>query len=167
MDDTKVVTSSDGRDLLLSSSIYAAPQQVFRAWTDPDLLRQWFAPAPFTTPVVETDPRPGGSSLIVMRAPDGNEFPSRGVYLEVIENQRLVFTDAFAQAWEPSAKPFMVVELTFADRDGRTDYNVRVRHWTVADREQHEAMGFHQGWALCTRQLATLVESSTLTAQRS
>ncbi len=94
-----------------------------------------------------------------MRAPDGAEFPGRGVYLEVVPNQRLVFTDAFVTAWEPSEKPFMIVELTFGDLDdGRTDYTARIRHWTLADREAHEARGFHQGWPICAEQLAALVE---------
>jgi uncharacterized protein YndB with AHSA1/START domain len=87
------------------------------------------------------------------------EFPNRGVYLEVVENQRLVFTNAYTTAWEPSDKPFMTVILTFEDLgDGRTNYTALVRHWTVADREQHEKMGFHIGWPIATEQLAALVE---------
>ena len=51
-----------------------------------------------------------------------------------------------SKAWEPSQKPFMTVILTFEDEGGKTRYTARVRHWTVADREAHEKMGFHQGW---------------------
>lgn len=153
----ETTTSADGRDLILTRIMDAPRERVFRAWTDPALLRQWFAPLPYTTPVVETDLRPGGSSLIVMRSPEGDEFPNRGVYLEVVANERLVFTDAFTKAWEPSEKPFMTVVLTFEDLGGKTKYTARVQHWSVADREQHEQMGFHQGWALCAEQLAALV----------
>ena len=145
------------RDLILTRIIDAPPAKVFRAWTEPELLKQWFAPLPWTTPVAETDVRPGGSSLVVMRGPDGNEFPNRGVYLEVVKNQRLVFTDAYTKAWEPSEKPFMTVILTFENAGGKTRYTALVRHWTVADREAHEKMGFHQGWGMCTDQLAALV----------
>ena len=53
--------------------------------------------------------RPGGANLVVMRGPDGNDMPNRGVYLEVVKNERLVFTDAYTKAWEPSRKPFMTV----------------------------------------------------------
>jgi uncharacterized protein YndB with AHSA1/START domain len=68
-----------------------------------------------------------------------------------------VFTDAYTKAWEPSQKPFMTVILTFEDAGrGKTRYTARVRHWTVADREAHEKMGFHGGWGLCTDQLAAL-----------
>ncbi len=145
------------RDLILTRIIDAPPEKVFRAWTEPDLLKQWFAPLPWTTPAAETDVRPGGASLIVMRGPDGKEFPNRGVYLEVVKNQRLVFTDAYTKAWEPSEKPFMTVILTFENDGGKTKYTALVRHWTVADREAHEKMGFHQGWGMCTDQLAALV----------
>jgi uncharacterized protein YndB with AHSA1/START domain len=93
----------------------------------------------------------------VMRGPDGNEVPTAGVYLEVVKNQRLVFTDAYTRAWEPSQKPFMTVILTFEDAGGKTKYTARVLHWTVADREAHEKMGFHEGWGQCTDQLAALV----------
>jgi uncharacterized protein YndB with AHSA1/START domain len=156
---TKVTTSAEGRDLILTRVIDAAPEKVFRAWTEPELLKQWFAPKPWTTPIVETDVRPGGSSLFVMRGVDGNEYPNRGVYLEVVSNERLVFTDAFTSAWEPSQKPFMTVILTFEDLGGRTKYTARVRHWTDADREAHEKMGFHEGWAMCTEQLAGVVRT--------
>jgi uncharacterized protein YndB with AHSA1/START domain len=157
MTNTKTTTSTEGRDLILTRMIDAPPEKVFRAWTEPELLKQWFAPLPWTTSKVETDVRPGGSSLVVMRSPEGAEFPNRGVYLEVVENQRLVFTDAFSEAWEPSQKPFMTVIMTFEEVDGKTKYTARARHWTEADREAHEKMGFHVGWAICAEQLAELV----------
>jgi len=66
-------------------------------------------------------------------------------------------TDAYTKAWEPSEKPFMTVILTF-EKDGlKTRYTARVLHWTVADREAHEKMGFHQGWGQGADQLAALV----------
>jgi uncharacterized protein YndB with AHSA1/START domain len=77
--------------------------------------------------------------------------------LEVVKNERLVFTDAFTKDWEPSEKPFMTVILTFEEVEGKTRYTVRVRHWTVADREAHEKMGFHPGWVICAEQLAEVV----------
>jgi uncharacterized protein YndB with AHSA1/START domain len=145
------------RELVLTRLIDAPREKLFRAWTDPALLKQWFAPLPYTTPVAELDVRPGGSNLIVMRGPDGKDIPNHGVYLAVVPNERLVFTDAYSKAWEPSEKPFMTVILTFEDEGGKTRYTVRVLHWTAADREAHEKMGFHQGWGMCTDQLAALV----------
>ena len=143
---------SADRELMLTRLIDAPREKVYRAWTDAGLLKQWFAPLPYTTPVAELDVRPG-----VMRGPDGKDMPNRGVYLEVVPNQRLVFTDAYIKAWEPSEKPFMTVILTFEDEGGKTRYTARVRHWTVADRETHENMGFHQGWGICADQLTALV----------
>jgi uncharacterized protein YndB with AHSA1/START domain len=144
------------RELMLSRLLNVPRNKVFRAWTQPDLMKRWFAPHPWTTPIVETDVRTGGSSLIVMRSPDGQEFPNRGVYLEVVPDERLVFTDAFTTAWEPSQKPFMTAVLTFEDEAGKTRYTVRVRHWSVADKEAHEKMGFYQGWGQTTDQLEAL-----------
>lgn len=145
------------RELVLTRLIDAPPAKVYRAWTEPELLKQWFAPLPFTTPVAEMDVRPGGANLFVMRDPEGTEYPNRGVYLEVIPNRKLVFTDAYTQAWQPSEKPFMTGILTFEDEGGKTRYTARVLHWTAADRGTHEKMGFHQGWGQCTDQLAVLV----------
>ncbi len=65
----------------------APREKVFRAWAEPALVKQWFAALPWTTPVVEVDVRVGGSSLIVMRGPDGSEFPNLGVYLEVVKKR--------------------------------------------------------------------------------
>ena len=158
MTSPKATTSTDGRNLILTRVFSAAPEKVFNAWTVPALLKQWFAPLPWTTSKVETDVRVGGCSLIAMRSPDGKEYPSHGVYLDVVKNQRLVFTDAFTKAWEPSDKPFIVVELIFEAHGESTHYTARVQHWSIADREAHEKMGFHQGWVTCAEQLAALVE---------
>lgn len=147
------------RELSLTRLIDAPRAALFRAWTDPEILKQWFCPKPWTVSRAELDARPGGASVIVMNGPNGEVFPNRGVYLEVVEDERIVFTDAFADAWEPSEKPFMVGIVTFEDEGGKTRYTARVRHWTVADREAHEKMGFHDGWAKATDQLEALVAS--------
>lgn len=151
-------TSTRERDLILTRLIDAVPDRVFEAWTRPELLKLWFAPLPWTTPIVEIDVRPGGSSLIVMRAENGSDYPYRGVYLEVAQNERLVFTNAYTTAWEPATKPFTTVILTFEAHLGMTKYTALVRHWSIADREAHETMGFHTGWPVCAQQLADLLE---------
>ena len=150
-------TPASDRELALTRLIDAPREKLFRAWTEPELMKQWFTPRPWTTPVIEVDLRPGGSNLIVMRGPDGTEFPNRGVYLEIVKNERLVFTDAYTKAWEPAEKPFFTGIITFEDEGGKTRYTARARHWTVADREAHEKMGFHEGWGQCADQLAELV----------
>jgi uncharacterized protein YndB with AHSA1/START domain len=157
---THPATTASDRDLVITRVIDAPREKVFKAWTDPELLKQWFAPLPYTTPIAELDVRPGGANLIVMRDPQGNDLPNRGVYLEVVKNERLVFTNAYTKAWEPSEKPFMTVVLTFENESGKTKYTALVRHWTVADRETHEKMGFYQGWGQCADQLEALVRSA-------
>ena len=151
-------TTISQRELVLTRLIDAPREKLYRCWTESELLKKWFTPAPWTTPFAELDVRPGGSNLIVMADPDGNEYPNRGVYLEVVKNEKLVVTDAFVNAWEPSEKPFMTAILTFEDEDGKTRYTARVRHWSVADRQQHEQMGFHQGWGQCADQLEKLAK---------
>lgn len=151
------MTDPSARELVLTRIIPASPAALYRAWTEPALLQRWFAPKPWSVAEAETDPRPGGSSRIVMRGPDGTEFPSTGVYLEVEENARLVFTDAYTRAWEPSAKPFFTGIITFEPVEGGTRYTARALHWTAEDRAAHEAMGFHEGWGRCADQLAELV----------
>ena len=137
---------ANDRELVLTRLIDAPRENLYRCWTEPALLKQWFAPKPYETPIVEVSVRPGGSKLIVMRGPDGTDMPNRGVYLEIVPNERLVFTDAFTEAWQPSAKPFMTVVLTFEKQGDKTLYTARVHHWTVEDRDTHEKMGFHVGW---------------------
>jgi uncharacterized protein YndB with AHSA1/START domain len=145
------------RDLVLTRIINAPREKVYRAWTEAELLKQWFAPLPYTTPFAKLDVRPGGANTVTMRSPDGQDMPNSGVYLEVVKNERLVFTDAYTTAWTPSPKPFMTVILTFEDAgEGKTKYTALVRHWTVEDKEAHEKMGFHQGWGICTDQLDAL-----------
>ncbi len=143
--------------LSLTRHIPAPPDAVYRAWTEPSLLVQWFTPAPWTTVRAELDVRPGGSSLVVMRGPDGAEHENRGVYLEVVPNARLVFTDAYTEAWRPSEKAFMTGIITFEAEGDGTRYTAAVRHWSEADRAAHEGMGFHAGWGLATDQLTAVV----------
>ena len=154
------IAPSSDRELVLARIIDAPRASIWRCWTEPELVTQWFVPKPWSVPRAEMDVRPGGSSLIVMADPDGNEYPNPGVYLDVVPNEKLVFTDAFTSAWQPSGKPFMVGIVALEDAgEGRTRYVATARHWTVEDREQHEKMGFHEGWGICAEQLEALAKS--------
>ncbi|WP_181173707.1 SRPBCC family protein [Mesorhizobium sp. B2-3-12] len=154
------IAPADDRELVLARIINAPRESVYRCWTDQNLITQWFSPKPWTTPRAQMDVRTGGSTLVVMADPDGNEYPNPGVFLEVIPGEKIVLTDAYTKAWVPSEKPFMTVVLTFeGEGEGRTRYVARVRHWSVADREQHEAMGFDAGWGQCTDQLEDLAKT--------
>lgn len=144
-------------ELTITRLINAPPELVYKAWIDPVMMKEWFCPRPWRVTHVENDVRPGGASLVIMKGPEGQEFPNRGVYLEVIPGKKLVFTDAYVSAWVPSEKPFMTGVLTFNNEGGKTRYTARVYHWTEADLKQHEQMGFHDGWSKATDQLELLL----------
>ncbi len=152
------VTAAYDRVLTLTRDFDAPPEKLYRAWTDPALLAQFLAPHPWKIIRTDMDVRPGGSSLFVMQGPDGAEIPCPGVYLEVVPNEKIVTTDAYTPGWEPTERPFMTTVLTFERLDGnRTRYTARCLHWNAETREQHEQMGFHEGWAQVAEQLAALV----------
>lgn len=146
-------------ELVIDRLLDAPRSDLWRCWTEPELLKQWFVPAPWSVAKAEVDLRLGGSSLIVMRSPEGEEYPNAGVYLEVVENERLVFTDAYTEGWVPSQKPFFTGIITFADENGKTRYIARARHWTAEDAKAHEEMGFVEGWNTCADQLEALAQS--------
>lgn len=142
------------RELALARIIDARRQAVYRCWTEPELMLKWFTPRPWSTKNADIDVRAGGKSLIVMADPDGKEYPNAGIYLEVVPGQKLVFTDAFSSTWEPAGKPFMVATVTFQDAPGgKTLYTARAAHWSLETKDEHEKMGFHQGWGQCADQL--------------
>jgi uncharacterized protein YndB with AHSA1/START domain len=147
-------------DLTLTRLLDAPADKLFRCWTTPELMKQWFAPKPYTTPIVETDLRPGGASRVVMQSPEGQDIPCPGQYLEVVPDRKLVFTDAFTGDWVPSVNaPFMVATVTFEPEGDKTRYTAIARHWNEADLKKHEAMGFHKGWGICADQLEALAKT--------
>lgn len=85
-------------ELVLTRVTDVPRDKLFRCWTEPALITRWFTPPPLKTIAAEVDVRPGGASLITMQGPDGTQMPNRGVYLEVVRNERLVFTDAYTSA---------------------------------------------------------------------
>ena len=153
------MTDIADRTLVLTRLIDASPEAVFRCWSEPELITQWFAPKPWTTPKVESDFRPGGASTVTMADETGTEYPNPGQYLEIVPNRKIVFTDAFVGDWAPSEKPFFTAVLTFEEEGGKTRYTARALHWTRDDKEAHEKMGFHEGWGLCATQLEELAKT--------
>ncbi len=149
---TKTERAGTGRELVLTRIIDLPRELLFKAWTT--RFTEWWGPHGMTTPFCEMDLRPGGVFRTLMRAPDGSEYPTKGVFLEVVENERIVFTDAFGPGWEPSPEIFFTAITTFeALPDGKTRYTARALHWTEENRAKHEKMGFHQGWGECLDRL--------------
>lgn len=149
------------RDLSITRILDAPRALVWRCWTEPELLKQWYCPKPWYVSHAEFELRAGGASLVVMNGPNGEENRLPGQYLDVVDGRRLVFSDAFVGDWRPGAqKPFMVgfVELEDAP-GGKTRMVWGARHWSDADREQHLAMGFENGWNAAADQLNDLAKS--------
>ncbi len=123
-------TPSD-EPIVTMTRVFDAPRNlVYKAWTDPGHLAQWWGPHGFTNPVCEVDLRPGGTWRIDMRGPDGTIYPNTGRYLEVVERERLVYTDIVdddATAWGDSPPPSSVSTVTFEDAGSQTKVTVVTR----------------------------------------
>lgn len=154
-----VEKGTDGLDLVLSRWVKAPRELVWRAWTEPELMKRWFAPAPLTVPELEVDVRPGGVFRGVMRTREGTDYPMSGVYLEVVERERLVTTDALEAGWRPSKEPFMTTIITLADEAGGTRSIARALHKDEESVKRHVEMGFFDGWGTCADQLEQVAQS--------
>lgn len=144
----------DGLTLEITRVIEAPRHVVWRCWTDPDLLKQWFCPKPWSVPEADFDLRPGGRMNTVMAGPEGERFENEGIFLEIVEGVRLTFTDAFSEDFVPRPNPFMTGYVELSDLpDGRTRLVWGARHANEADREKHLQMGFEEGWKAVSRQL--------------
>lgn len=160
MNTTSTLPFDEARDLKLELLLDADRALVWRCYTEPELLKQWFCPVPWKVTRAELDVRPGGKNLTVMCSPEGEEHPNPGVYLEVVPERRLVFTDAFTPGWVIAEKPFMVAIVSFDDAPGqKTKYVAIARHFSEEGKAQHEAMGFHEGWTKAAKQLEALARS--------
>jgi uncharacterized protein YndB with AHSA1/START domain len=150
-------------DLVFERTVYVAPELVWRAWTEPEHLKPWYTPAPWTTPVCEIDLRPGGVFRTVMRSPDGEEHPNVGCYLEIVPNRKLVWTDALEGEFRPTRAPAhlgfrFTASILLEPYEGGTRYRAIVRHADAASRAKHDEMGFADGWGKAFEQLVAHVK---------
>jgi uncharacterized protein YndB with AHSA1/START domain len=153
-------TYQDGpRQLVLDRLLDTSRAKIWRCWTEPELIKQWFCPLPWKVTEAKLDLRPGGASFFLMKGPEGQEFPNHGQYLELVKDEKIVFTDAYLGDWQPSEKPFFTGIITLADEGGKTRYIARGLHWTDADCQTHKEMGFHEGWDKAADQLEALCKT--------
>lgn len=142
-------------DLELVREVPVSAEAVFAAWTDPESLKQWFAPRPYTIEACEIDLRTGGGFRTVMNSPEGEQvMDSTGCFLEIIPNERLIWTSALTTDYRPESSdmPFTaVIELTPTDTGCR--YRAVAVHQNPADAKQHAEMGFHDGWGTVVDQM--------------
>ncbi|MCW5773017.1 MAG: SRPBCC family protein [Rhodospirillaceae bacterium] len=152
---------SDPRfDLEISRFVAAPPHRVWQVWADPKLLAQWWCPRPWTTEVRAFDFRPGGAFHTFMRGPDGGESDNPGCFLDLVPEERIVFTSMLTGGWRP-ATPWMAFTAVFtlAGEKGGTRYTARVMHKDEAERRRHLDLGFHEGWGTCMAQLEEVAKS--------
>jgi uncharacterized protein YndB with AHSA1/START domain len=134
---------------IVMTRVFDAPREVvYKAWTDPTQMAQWFPPKDFTAPVCELDPRPGGVFRIVMKGPpgepfNGGEFPGKGVFREVVPNERLVFT--FEGEGAGDAPPPILMTVIFEAQGNKTKLTVHQTAETVADYDALLKMGAQEG----------------------
>jgi uncharacterized protein YndB with AHSA1/START domain len=149
-------------DLVLERDIDVPVELVWKAWTTPEHLREWFVPKPWSVTSCEMDLRPGGIFRTTMRSPEGQEFPNLGCYLEVVPNERLVFTDTLLPGYRPSPKPFFTAVLQLAKQWSGTRYTAIAIHGNEETRKNHEEMGFHDGWGTVVDQMVAHIKAHDL-----
>ena len=151
-------------DLVLERTVDVSPELVWMAWTEPEHLKKWFAPAPWKAIDCEVDLRPGGLFRTVMQSPDGKEYPGAGCYLEIIPNKKLVWTDALVAGFRPapgdSPTGFRFTATILIEPNGKgAKYTAIAMHSDEEGRKKHDAMGFIDGWGQCLQQLVEYVKT--------
>ena len=150
---TGVAPEKREREVVITRVFDAPRELVFKAWTDPKHMSAWFGPKVFTNPVCELDVRVGGAWHIVMRGPDGAEFPCGGVYREIVKPERLVFTN---DALDKDGKVILagLTTVTFADEGGKTKLTLQTRATAMVDYAVAYLGGMEAGWAQSLDSLA-------------
>jgi uncharacterized protein YndB with AHSA1/START domain len=143
------------RELVITRIFDAPPHVVFKMWTDSTHLARWWGPSGFTNPVCEVDARPGGAIRIVMRSPDGVEHGMKGVFREVVEPERLAFTNvAVDQAGNHLLEGFTTV--TFAEHKGKTKLTLETSAAGLVPEAVQMLKGMEEGWSQSLDRLEAL-----------
>ena len=157
-------------DLFFERVVPVEPSAIWRCWTKPEHLLHWFTPAPWKTIDCDIDLRPGGIFSTTMLSPEGKEFPNRGCYLEIVPNRLLVWTNALEPDFRPSAMMSetpcdgfaFTASIALLPVDAGTKYTATVMHASEHGKQQHEAMGFEQGWGLALDQMVAFIQSTEI-----
>lgn len=144
------------REITITRTFDAPRALVFKAWTDPTMLAQWWGPKGFTNPVCEFDARVGGKIRIHMRAPDGAVYPMDGEIREIVPPERLVFTNnALDDQGHRIIEGFTTV--TFADEGGKTRLTLHTRGAAMVEIAVKYLQGMEQGWGQSIDKLTDLL----------
>jgi uncharacterized protein YndB with AHSA1/START domain len=149
--------TSGQRTLTLERIIDAPRELVFKAWTDPKQVAQWWGPKYFTNPICEMDVRPGGAILIHMAGPDGTVYPMTGTFDEIVEPERLVMTTGAFEDEEGNPQLEDITTVTFAEHEGKTKLTVHAVVTKSAPAAEGALAGMEQGWNQSLDRLADYV----------
>jgi uncharacterized protein YndB with AHSA1/START domain len=152
---------SDKNELSISRLIKAPPAIVWKAWSNPEHLAQWWIPRPMECKVVKLDLLPGGGFETQMREGGGEFRPHvEGCFLDVIREELLVWTTTLAEGWQP-VEPCLALTafISFKAEGQGTRYSARVLHKSAEDSRKHQDMGFQEGWGTTIDQLSRFVET--------
>jgi uncharacterized protein YndB with AHSA1/START domain len=149
-------------DLVLERVIDVPRELVWTAWTMPEHLLQWYTPRPWQTIECEINLRPGGIFRTMLQSPEGKRFPYVGCYLDVVENERLVWTFALKPGYRPatwtSEVPVYTTVINLTPHGKATKYTAVAMHKDEDGKALHDKMGFHQGWGIVLDQLVEVAK---------
>lgn len=141
-------------ELKITRQLAAPRQSVWRCWTVPSLIEQWYCPAPWRASEADFDLKPGGRMNIVMNGPEGERILTEGCFLKVVPETELIFCDALTEGFVPSGESFMTGYVLLSDAaDGGTRMVWGALHADEAAVRQHLEMGFEEGWSAAASQL--------------
>lgn len=153
--------TSTGHEMVITRLFDAPRELVWKAWTDPQQIAQWWGPHGFTNPLCEWDARPGGAILIHMRGPKGSPFdfimPMKGKFHEVLAPERLVFTGSAIEDKMGNAQLEVHNTVTFAENNGKTTLTVYAKVVKVLPGAAQALAGMEEGWSQSLERLAALL----------
>ncbi len=142
-------------DMTIVRTFDAPRELVWKAWTDPKRLAQWFGPKGFTNPVCEADARPSGVMRITMQAPNGTQYPMTAIYAEVVPLERLVWNTSVEQGGGVSFDIHQVT--TFVERDGKTEVTLQAFITRATPEAAGALSGMEEGWSMSLDKLEALL----------
>lgn len=156
---TAIAPLDPERDLWFERDVAAKPEQIWRCWTTPQLLKPWFCPPPWAVTEAEIEPHPGGIFRTVMVGPEGQRVDSSGCVLVAVTNRCLVWTDALGPRFRPGPAPgFFTGTIVLTPIATGTRYQAIARHATPAKAQEHRDMGFHSGWGVALDQMLAFID---------
>jgi uncharacterized protein YndB with AHSA1/START domain/DNA-binding transcriptional ArsR family regulator len=151
--------TENSADFIVSRIIKAPRSVVWKAWTIPEHLEKWWCPKPMTTKIVGFDLRPGGAFDLLMGDPNGGQTPITGAFLEIVPEERIVFTTALTDGWRPAPTRLPITAIISMTNDGgNTKYATRVLVKDEEERQKLHGMNFEAGWSMGIDQLSELAE---------